>query len=81
LKVFQDNSALPVQPKCDWQCWTALGLPEPGSVWGKIEAALVGRIFQPSECGSALADYHPAVTLPQRDEDSFSHGLRSLVGY
>ena len=26
LEAFQDDSALPVQPKCDQQCWTALGL-------------------------------------------------------
>ena len=26
LEAFQDDSALPVQPKCDRQCWTALGL-------------------------------------------------------
>jgi hypothetical protein len=24
LEAFQDDSALPVQPKCDQQCWTAL---------------------------------------------------------
>jgi hypothetical protein len=26
LEAFQDDSALPVQPKCDQQCWAALGL-------------------------------------------------------
>jgi peptidoglycan hydrolase-like protein with peptidoglycan-binding domain len=26
LEAFQDNDALPVQPKCDDQCWQALGL-------------------------------------------------------
>jgi hypothetical protein len=26
LEAFQDDSALPVQPKCDQQCWSALGL-------------------------------------------------------
>jgi hypothetical protein len=26
LEAFQDDSALPVQPKCDQPCWTALGL-------------------------------------------------------
>ena len=26
LEAFQDDSALPVQSKCDQQCWTALGL-------------------------------------------------------
>lgn len=31
LEAFQDNNALPVQTKCNQQCWTALGLPEPGS--------------------------------------------------
>jgi peptidoglycan hydrolase-like protein with peptidoglycan-binding domain len=29
LENFQDSNALPVQPKCDQQCWTALGLPGP----------------------------------------------------
>ena len=29
LETFQDNEALPVQPLCDQQCWTALGLPGP----------------------------------------------------
>jgi hypothetical protein len=29
LEAFQDSNALPVQPKCDQQCWTALGLPGP----------------------------------------------------
>jgi eukaryotic-like serine/threonine-protein kinase len=29
LEAFQDNDALPVQAKCDQQCWTALGLPGP----------------------------------------------------
>lgn len=29
LEVFQDNNALPVQPTCDQQCWTALGLSRP----------------------------------------------------
>ena len=29
LEVFQDDNALPVQPKCDQQCWTALGLAGP----------------------------------------------------
>jgi hypothetical protein len=29
LEAFQDNAALPVQPKCDQQCQTALGLPGP----------------------------------------------------
>jgi hypothetical protein len=28
LEAFQDNEALPVQPKCDQQCRIALGLPE-----------------------------------------------------
>jgi peptidoglycan hydrolase-like protein with peptidoglycan-binding domain len=31
LEAFQDNNALPVQPKCDQQCWTALGLAGPGT--------------------------------------------------
>jgi hypothetical protein len=30
LEAFQDNEALPVQAKCDQECWTALGLPGPG---------------------------------------------------
>ena len=30
LEAFQDDNALPVQAKCDQQCWTALGLPGPG---------------------------------------------------
>ena len=29
LGAFQDNNALPVQPTCDQQCWTMLGLPQP----------------------------------------------------
>jgi peptidoglycan hydrolase-like protein with peptidoglycan-binding domain len=29
LQAFQDDNALPVQAKCDQQCWTALGLPGP----------------------------------------------------
>jgi peptidoglycan hydrolase-like protein with peptidoglycan-binding domain len=29
LMAFQDNDALPVQPFCNQQCWTALGLPGP----------------------------------------------------
>ena len=29
LQAFQDNNALPVQAKCDQQCWTALGLAGP----------------------------------------------------
>jgi hypothetical protein len=29
LEAFQSNNALPVQPKCDLQCRTALGLPDP----------------------------------------------------
>jgi len=29
LAAFQDNAALPVQPSCDQQCWTALGLSRP----------------------------------------------------
>ena len=29
LEAFQDSDALPVQPLCDQQCWTALGLPGP----------------------------------------------------
>jgi peptidoglycan hydrolase-like protein with peptidoglycan-binding domain len=29
LEAFQDDNALPVQPKCDQQCWTALGLAGP----------------------------------------------------
>ena len=29
LEAFQSDNALPVQPKCDQQCWTALGLPDP----------------------------------------------------
>ena len=29
LEAFQDSNALPVQPRCDSQCWTALGLPGP----------------------------------------------------
>jgi peptidoglycan hydrolase-like protein with peptidoglycan-binding domain len=29
LQAFQGDNALPVQPKCDQQCWTALGLPGP----------------------------------------------------
>ena len=28
LEAFQDDKALPVQPKCDPQCRTALGLPD-----------------------------------------------------
>lgn len=28
LEAFQDNKGLPVQPKCDRQCRTALGLPD-----------------------------------------------------
>jgi hypothetical protein len=28
LEAFQDDKALPVQPTCDQQCWTALGLPD-----------------------------------------------------
>ena len=30
LEAFQDDSALAVQPFCDQQDWTALGLPGPG---------------------------------------------------
>ena len=26
LEAFQNDAALPVQPLCDQQCWTALGL-------------------------------------------------------
>jgi hypothetical protein len=29
LEAFQDDHALPVQPKCDQHCRTALGLPDP----------------------------------------------------
>ena len=29
LGGFQDNNALPVQPSCDQECWTALGLSRP----------------------------------------------------
>jgi hypothetical protein len=29
LQEFQDNAALPVQPTCDQDCWTALGLSRP----------------------------------------------------
>ena len=29
LEAFQDDNALPVQPKCDQQCWTALDLAGP----------------------------------------------------
>jgi Putative peptidoglycan binding domain len=29
LEAFQDDNALPTEPKCDQQCWAALGLPEP----------------------------------------------------
>jgi peptidoglycan hydrolase-like protein with peptidoglycan-binding domain len=29
LEAFQDSNALPVQAKCDQQCWTALGLAGP----------------------------------------------------
>jgi hypothetical protein len=29
LEAFQSNNALSVQPKCDQQCRTALGLPDP----------------------------------------------------
>ena len=29
LEAFQDDAALPTQPFCDQQCWTALGLPGP----------------------------------------------------
>jgi hypothetical protein len=29
LEAFQDDEALPVQPLCDQQCWTTLGLPAP----------------------------------------------------
>ena len=29
LEAFQGDNALPVQPKCDQKCWTALGLPGP----------------------------------------------------
>ncbi len=32
LEAFQDDNALPVQSKCDQQCWTALGLPGTESV-------------------------------------------------
>ena len=46
LGAFQDNNALPVQPMCVHQCWAALGLSQPGSIWGKIEATLNGDIFQ-----------------------------------
>ena len=29
LGAFQDNNALPVQPRCDQQCWTMLGPSHP----------------------------------------------------
>jgi peptidoglycan hydrolase-like protein with peptidoglycan-binding domain len=29
LEAFQDNNGLPVQPRCDPPCRTALGLPDP----------------------------------------------------
>jgi N-acetylmuramoyl-L-alanine amidase len=29
LEAFQSNNALPVQPKCDQKCWSALGLAGP----------------------------------------------------
>ena len=29
LEAFQDSAALAVQPFCDQECWTALGLPGP----------------------------------------------------
>jgi hypothetical protein len=29
LEAFQDGNAITVQPLCDQQCWTALGLPGP----------------------------------------------------
>lgn len=29
LGGFQDNNALPMQPSCDQECWTALGLSRP----------------------------------------------------
>jgi peptidoglycan hydrolase-like protein with peptidoglycan-binding domain len=64
LEAFQDDNALTVQPKCDQQCWTALGLSEPGSVRGVIEGALVGGIFQSPACGRALANNRRAVALP-----------------
>jgi peptidoglycan hydrolase-like protein with peptidoglycan-binding domain len=35
LEAFQDNHALPVQPECDQECWTALGLPDPGGEQAK----------------------------------------------
>jgi hypothetical protein len=50
LGAFRDNNALPVQPTCDPQCWTALGLSRPGSVLGAIEGALVRGIFQSPVC-------------------------------
>jgi hypothetical protein len=64
LGTFQDNNALPVQPKCDQQCWTALGLSRPGSVLGVIDSALVDGIFQSPVCRRASANHHPAVGLP-----------------
>jgi peptidoglycan hydrolase-like protein with peptidoglycan-binding domain len=64
LGAFQDNNALPVQPMCVQQCWAALGLSQPGSVWGKIEAALNGDIFQSPACRPAHANHRPAAVLP-----------------
>jgi hypothetical protein len=31
LGAFQDNSALPVEPQCDQQCWTELRVSDPKS--------------------------------------------------
>jgi hypothetical protein len=70
LEAFQDGDALSVQPKCDQHCWTALGLPEPGSVRGEIEA-LVGGLFQSPACAaSRIGPLHalPSV-VPQRRQD------------
>jgi len=29
LEAFQDNAALKVRPRCDEECWSALGLQKP----------------------------------------------------
>jgi hypothetical protein len=50
LEAFLDDNALSMQPKCDRQCWTALRLPEPGSVRGVI-AVLVSSFFRSRACG------------------------------
>jgi hypothetical protein len=47
LEAFQDSNALPVQPKCDQQCWTALGLPGPWLYEAIVEAAAAGGLGVP----------------------------------